>query len=178
MAISNLNVASDIHINLALSSLKANYNVNQAWINNSNIYLRDPVRQIRIDTTAGAYNNSHIIEYIASSVFIHCYNAWSYLSTSLHAFLEGDIGNAIHNAYYAELRGIMSFLASQGIGVFNGQNILVKANGDIKIAACSSGESRTHAFAKLALEQWLNEPNNGDKVLRTISSQSISLKVG
>lgn len=178
MAITNLNIASDTYIKLALSSLKGRYNTSMSWIDPSNRYLPDPISKIRIDRNPpNNFIDTDITEYVATSVFIHIYNGWSYLSSALHSFLEGDFGNAIHNAYYAELRAIMSFLASQGIGVFNSNNVIIDNAGLAKIAQCTDGrENRTHSFAKLALTQWLNEPANSEKILKIISPEGVPLK--
>lgn len=178
MPITNLHQASDVYIKIALANLKSSFNTSFSWITPTNRYLPDPISQIKLDKNSPTgFNNSDLTDYIATSVFIHCYNGWSYLSTALHSFLEGDFSNCIHNAYYAELRAILSFLAAQGIGVFNSNNILIDNSGIARPIVCTiNKENPTHAFTKLALQQWLEEPSNSEKVLRIITANGVSLK--
>jgi hypothetical protein len=128
--ITNLNCASNNAIITALANLKNTYNPRNGWQNiGDNRYIVDTSSKMLSDLNAGAVNNAEAINYVATSIFIHCFNGWSYLSTALNALMDGDYGNAIHNAYYAELRGIMSFMAGQGVGTFDGGNIVIDAHG-------------------------------------------------
>ncbi len=66
--------------------------------------------------------------YISASSISHVLDGWGYLSNAVNAYLNGDSGVAIHLAYYAELRAVMSILASEGIGVFSNTHLSVKSS--------------------------------------------------
>ncbi|MGO4292698.1 hypothetical protein [Chitinophaga sp. RAB17] len=171
--ISNLAQASNNHILTALSNLKSRYNTSNTWIDPNNRYIVNTVDKIKTDFAANTINDQELIDYISSSIFLHCFNGWSYLSASINSLIEGDYANAIHNAYYAELRAIMSFLASQGIGVFNGQNVIVNSHGQAIKAVPSQ---QTHIFAKNVFDQWLSSPSNLNTLLNQLRINSSSLK--
>jgi hypothetical protein len=171
--ITNLSEASSAAIRTALSNMRSTYNARNAWINTAgNRYIADALGQLKSDFRNGTIDNRAITDYVASSICIHCFNGWSYLSTAVTALLEGDYGNAIHNAYYAELRTMMSFLATQGIGVFDGQNVLIDQAGVAKFA---TPHLRTHVFAKTAFDQWLNTPGNSESLLKLLVIENYSL---
>jgi len=70
-------------------------------------------------------------------------------------------------------------LASQGIGVFDKQNILIDANGISTPATHvpnNSVEKRTHQFAKTALGAWLGYPGNPGRILSYIKIENQSIK--
>ena len=102
MALRNLHLASGTPILNALTRLKSTFNTQNAWLG-SNRYIIDTSTILGNDIRANTINNADITNYMASSVPIHCFNGWSYLSSAVSSFLEGDCANAIHNAYYAEL---------------------------------------------------------------------------
>ncbi|ASS48836.1 MAG: hypothetical protein A3D31_06160 [Candidatus Fluviicola riflensis] len=66
--------------------------------------------------------------YMAASSLLHSLDGWVYLSHAVESLLKGDNGISIHLAYYAELRASMSFLASEGIGIFDHQHIHVDSS--------------------------------------------------
>jgi hypothetical protein len=66
------------------------------------------------------------------------------------SLLNGDYGTAVHLAYYSELRAAMSFLASEGIGVFHNHHCWVDSTGNGHIFRASS----THAFVWQAIQKW------------------------
>ena len=165
MPISNLNLASPTAVGSALSNMVGHLNTRDAWLDNSNKYIGEAFDVIKQDLLNGTLNNQELSDYIAASICIHCSNGWSYLSTAVSSLLEGDYAGAVHNAYYAELRAIMAFLAIQGIGVFNNQHILIDANGHAVKADLQTG---THVFAKEAFDQWLYIPANLTLVFRAM----------
>ncbi|BAU52542.1 hypothetical protein [Mucilaginibacter gotjawali] len=172
--ITNLHLASGSAIAAALSNLKGTFNGINGWQNAANNkYIIDTVDEIGRDFRAGSINNIEIVNYIATSACIHCFNGWSYLSSSINSLLEGDYGNAIHSAYYAELRGITSFLASQGIGVFNGNNVIIDQLGVAHEA--TPKKLQTHVFAKQAFDEWLNNPANSETLLKSFIIENSSL---
>jgi hypothetical protein len=172
---SNLHLASNVAITTALSNLRSTYNARNAWQNTTtNKYVLDTIEELGRDILASSINNTDAVHYLASSVFIHCFNGWNYLSNAINSMMEGDYGSAIHNAYYAELRSIFSILASQGIGVFNKKNILVDQNGIVH--RVTPFNSPTHTFAKEAFDEWLNNPANSETILKLFTVGNAPLK--
>nr|NQU90727.1 hypothetical protein [Bacteroidota bacterium] len=100
--------------------------------------------------------------YIGASSISHLLDGWGYLSQAVNALLNGNNGAAIHLAYYAELRAVMSLLASEGVGVFNNKHIGLKNETDfslfikrkIKNEPGSGKSLLTHVFAWDAFEKW------------------------
>ena len=99
---------------------------------------------------------NEINTYISASSISHLIDAWGYLSASISSLLNGNKSVAIHLAYYSELRAVMSFLASEGIGVFNHQHLGVYS--DVLCDGFKNGMG-THSFAWAALKEWCNSPS-------------------
>lgn len=173
MAISNLQMASPVAIANALSNLAGSVRTRQTWLALTNRYVGKAVDVINVDINDGAFNDSDLVDYIAASMSTHCKDGWSYLSTAVSALMDGDYPNAIHTAYYAELRAIMAFLAIQGIGVFDKQHILIRSRGSARLADSTAG---THRFAKMAFDEWLNGENNAKIILRSLTAQGKPLE--
>lgn len=101
--------------------------------------------------------------YIAASTLSHLIDGWGYLANSVRALQNGNNGVSVHLGYYAELRAVMSFLATEGIGVFSNHHIGLndstsftnfskykrKINGRY-----SENKPGTHQFAWDALSKW------------------------
>src|ERR1043166_269344 len=173
MTVTNLNLASDRFIKKALQNLKAGYGINNSWVPGNNKYVVNTIGGLLTDLRAGTIQYPDIVDYIASSSIIHCFNSWSYLTVAVNSYVEGDYGNAVHNAYYSQLRSIMSFLASQGVGTFmRGCHIIIDGAG---IAKRAQSDALTHDFVKEAFDQWLNDSSNTSKILNLISVQNFGI---
>src|SRR4051794_8825593 len=84
------------------------------WLASNNRYANNTIARIWADITAGrAPRAVELKRYIAASVFVHCFDGWAFASDAIGALVEGDVGCAIHLAYYAELRAVIAFLASE-----------------------------------------------------------------
>lgn len=106
--------------------------------------------------------------YIAASSLSHLIDGWGYLANAVNAFLRGSPGTAIHLAYYAELRAVMSLLATEGIGVFSDIHLGLESNNTFSIfhkydrkQKGKGGVSKrfvnpigTHVFAWEAMDKW------------------------
>ena len=119
------------------------------WLSSGNPYLKNVGKQIRKKELQSAA----LCEYIATSAIVHCFDGWSYLGRALEAEMSGDLNAARHLGYYAELRAAMSILASEGIGIIDGNCIIVDT-----AQKCSTIKTKrhfgTHWFAWNALETW------------------------
>jgi hypothetical protein len=146
--------------------MKGTFNAHNGWIDPGNKYIGDAITVLNQDLANSTLSHNELVDYIAASICIHCSNGWSYLSAAVASLLEGDYPNAVHNAYYAELRSIMSFLAMQGIGVFGSKNhILINSQGQ---AIRADSNASTHGFAKKAFDEWLSMPTNASLITQLL----------
>lgn len=116
--------------------------------------------------------------YLAASALSHLLDGWGYLSNAVNSLLCGNAGVSIHLAYYAELRAVMSFLASEGIGVFNKQHLAAtninsfecfdKYKRKDKKGKMQNTKIGTHIFAWDALEKWCRSSNKPEYKLLEI----------
>ncbi len=177
MPISNLHLASGIPIKNSLTALRPTFGPNQSWVPNTNRYVQNALGNITTDLAPGnSIVHNDMVDYIAASTVIHCFNSWSYLTSAISSFLEGDYGTAVHNAYYSELRSLMSFLAVQGVGIFSNKHIIVDASGTTHKAVVSGIVPSTHVVAKAAFDQWLKEQANTTLLLQSITVKDIPLE--
>lgn len=139
---------------------------NGSWLG-KNKYARSTISQLTNDLTSGkSVTHRHLAEYIAASSVAHCMDGWSYFGRALNAILSGDHNCARHLGYYAELRAAMSFLAAEGIGVFDKEHIVVSAQGRcLRMPPPRSKPAKpagpgTHQFVWEALSEWANSPSS------------------
>lgn len=104
-------------------------------------------------TGSPTINSNQLSQYIASSILVHCFDGWNFIARAFDALLAGDNATAIHMAYYAELRGAMSILASEGIGVFNRKHLYFDSGNAGNVFGLT-----THAAAKQLMDEWASLP--------------------
>lgn len=109
----------------------------------------------------------HLETYLAASSLVHSINGWGYLARSISSLVSGNKHTSIHLGYYAELRATMSFLASQGVGIFQNQHLAVYSDGSIQKNP-GTGRDSTHQFTWSALEKWTNPSAYSDTNLLEI----------
>jgi hypothetical protein len=143
-----------------LKVIKRRYLGDNKLIANSNQLKKDAIGAIK---RHGDSLKSHDVgTYVAASTLSHLLDGWGYLSQAVNAFINGNKGVAIHLAYYAELRAVMSLLASEGVGVFDRKHIGLKESKSYAIFNLrkrrnETGRGRsigTHVFAWEAFEKW------------------------
>ena len=167
-----LNRASRSAIGQTMIDLQQHW-LSGRWLPTSNAYKSNPLSQLSSDAT-GAWSPNHksLREYIAASSLVHCYDGWSFLGRAFEAELSGDPDTARHLGYYAELRGSMSLLASNGIGVFNTQHVIVNNSRNCE----KVGGGGTHNFAWDALVHWGASTQGVSTVLSSVRPGSIPLQ--
>src|SRR3954452_380716 len=90
--------------------------VDERWIGKTNIYAGDASDRLRRDAKAKRTpRGRNLAQYVAASGPLHAVDGWAFLSRALEACAKGDPDAARHLGYYAELRGALSLLASQGV---------------------------------------------------------------
>ena len=138
------------------------------WLGKRNRYKQSCMKQLSADFRPGArVSHRHLSEYIAASAVVHNFDGWSYLGRALGSLLVGDQDGARHLAYYAELRAAMAVLASEGIGVFGNEHVVVSPKGKCLQMppyrlASDPGRPRgpgTHVFVWDALQELMNSPS-------------------
>jgi hypothetical protein len=125
-----------------------------------------------------ALSNTEINTFLASTALLHCLDGWAYLSHAIDSLITGDSRIAIHLGYYSELRASMSFLSSEGIGIFNNGYISADATNSIqrnptrdRVTTTSINPS-THQFIWNSLDTWINsivKPTNPSDLLGVFS---------
>jgi hypothetical protein len=154
-----LSNASATPILNAFSGLSSNFNTIE-WLNPTNPYRSQPGSKIKQLTSLTPFADDPLVEFIAATVPKNCFEGWGYLGAAVRAVLSGDVWQARHLAYYAELRAAMSILGSQGIGVFDHNHIIVDNNNKCNIFPLSDMNRTlgTHLFAWEAIEYWSKQP--------------------
>ncbi len=117
-------------------------------------------------------------EYIACSALLHLVDGWNYLSRAFDAICHGDHRSAYHLAYYAELRGAISLLAAEGIGVFNNRHIVINEamqTAEFRRRGKRSRRHGTHKATWLLLSAWSREAGKAERLLQSITVQSRSI---
>ena len=116
---------------------------------------------LRADLEQGKNGGTDLAEYVGVSAPVHAVDAWSLLGRSIHCLLRGDPYNAVHFAYYSELRAALALLASQGIGVFNSTHAVVTADGQcVLVKAVDTDGKRigNHQWIWLVFRWWIKQP--------------------
>ena len=168
-----LSRASSDGLSAALWRLK-NYFPYGRWLGTNNKYGHRILKALTADTNARRSPQSeHLSEYLASSVILHCANGWSFLGRAIHCHSLGDLDQARHLAYYAELRAAMSLLGAEGIGIFNRHHVIVESSGNCLVIPRRHG---THQFTWLALEHWAGLQRSADFLSSAILPGGIPLE--
>jgi hypothetical protein len=150
------------------------------WLGTNNRYRINSIRRLDDDTASGKVNCLHLRQYIAASAFAHCTDGWSFLGRSIDAHSNGDLAAALHFAYYAELRAAMSFLATQGIGIFSKKHYIISTPLSCTLVPKtpkSYGRRYwgTHQITWLALEHWADQAKSSDLLFGIIAPANIKL---
>jgi len=94
---------------------------------------------------------------LAADALVHLTEGWRFLSAALSSMLSNAPAQAIHFAYYAELRAAISLLSSHGIRVSDRDNSYIETNGASK--KTSSWQSmRTHNVVWKLWKDWAKTP--------------------
>jgi hypothetical protein len=132
------------------------YFMHARWLGENNRYSHNTVKKLESDVSSNRISGKHLAEYISASVVLHCVDGWSFLARAIGSHIAGDVGQSLHLAYYAELRGAMSLLASEGFGIFNHKHFVVKSNNAcVEIPGSTGG---THKITWEILDHWVSTP--------------------
>jgi len=176
-----IRAASRNAIQNGLERGKQNFWHQREWIPEENLYKTDCVNQLKQVFPQGvtSINCPHLVEYIAASTVVHCFDGWSFLGRALDAEISGDPDTAKHLGYYAELRAAMSLLAGHGIGVFDKKHAIIKEDGSCHLFPKIDGPNKrylgTHEFVWEALQYWGDLQSARDTLFNSIFPGNIPL---
>lgn len=153
-----INQASFIKIDAAIKKIKREQINRNRLIGPHNRYKKKTIDKIKSDVTTNTINTSHAEQYIASSIIQHCYDGWNYFSRGVEAYLSGDNSVSIHLIYYAELRAVMSIMASHGIGIFSQKNLFSDGT------TIHHFPGNTHKVADELFKEWSNSSLHAPKL--------------
>ena len=162
--------ASPLAIENSLRSVAKRMRRWNQWLTKNHRYNNDVVQTLASDVDQNTIDGPKLGEYIASSAPLHLADGWNYLSRAFDASTHGDRGSTCHLAYYAELRAAMSFLAAEGIGIFNNRHIALDANFQTTVY-----RGTTHPAAWQALSSWSQESGKAEGLLHSICVETKTL---
>ncbi|MGL5405664.1 MAG: hypothetical protein ACRDAX_02560 [Propionibacteriaceae bacterium] len=135
------------------------------WLDPRNVYSNMAQDRIKDDgKVIPAATQGDFAKYLAASSFIHCGDAWGYLGRAVDALMRGDIHGAVHLTYYAELRGAISLLASEGIYIGNGVNFVLTDGGTFDLMTRDS----THIAAWKYLSAWNDQTRSKSLIAKIL----------
>lgn len=144
------------------------------WIGRNNRYGKNCIETLRKDTNPGrTVNHNHLAQYIAASTILHCADGWIFLGNALGCHTKGDGNTARHLGYYAELRGAISLLATEGVGIFSRQHFVLENSNSCQKIPKTPG---THEITWLAFEHWADLRRSGDLLAEIITPGSIAFR--
>ncbi|MFA0962070.1 hypothetical protein AB9P05_09705 [Roseivirga sp. BDSF3-8] len=153
--------ASSIPVIDGAKELKKSHIVNGRLIDPSNplcINAMDAVKN-HFKPTGTNLKINEITTYLSASSLLHLLDGWVYLSHAIESILKGDNGIPVHLGYYAELRASMSFLATEGVGVFNFDHLNIGSNFTVSKNPSIARQDGTHQFVWNAIEKWSKSSN-------------------
>lgn len=93
---------------------------------------------------------------LAVDALVHLTEGWRFLSAALSSMLGNAPAQAVHFAYYAELRAAMSLLSSHGMRVSNQDNSYLEHGGTSKVPPWR--KERTHTVVWKLWKAWAATP--------------------
>jgi|GEM_PF-982903 len=162
--------ASKAEVSLGLQHIKSNCLPSNQLINNGNNLPFNGARLLEDHFNQNSAVNLTAVDtqcYLAAASLMHCIDGWQYLSRSVEGLISGDFKTCVHLSYYSELRSTMSFLATEGIGIFDHVHFCQTSNGRIlkdPYSRYDNGTRRwsgygTHQFVWKCLQEWISQSN-------------------
>ncbi|MET3981164.1 hypothetical protein ABIB62_003759 [Mucilaginibacter sp. UYP25] len=140
--------------------VKSDYLPGNEFLPNTNLLKIDAVRAIGRRRDPYRVSPDDTKAYLAVSSLMHCFDGWNYLSSAIDSLINGEKYISVHLSYYAELRASMSFLATEGIGIFDHDHICATGTNTVMRSPDLTSRGRslngTHAFIWESLAAWIN----------------------
>jgi hypothetical protein len=93
---------------------------------------------------------------LAVDALVHLTEGWRFLSAALSSMLGNAPAQAVHFAYYAELRAAISLLSSHGLRISNRDNSYLERGGTSKVPSWQ--KMSTHTVVWKLWEDWAKTP--------------------
>ncbi len=155
-------------INKGVLNIKINRLPKKSWLRKGNPYSRNTIARLKNEGARSPVKPNELAEYIAASSVLHCTDGWMFFSNAIEDLLNGDQSTAVFMAYYAQLRAVMSFFASEGIGIFNLKHYWFDSHNNSFIA-----NGKTHEFARDLLSAWAQDPNCSGKIFGILKFENV-----
>ena len=139
------------------------------WLVRGNRYSRKTIQNLKREGNRAPVKPQKLAEYIAASVVLHCADGWTFFSHAIDNLLSGDKATSVFMGYYAQLRAVMSFMASEGIGIFNDNHYWFDSHGN-----CHSFRGSTHGVVRDLIIKWANFPSKSVRLLSILSLENKS----
>lgn len=124
--------------------------------------------ELHYNSVPPASATNELADYLVLSTCGHALDGWRYLSQAALALISGARNNALHLAYYAELRAALSILAGAGIGILKAKHFALTASGQVNWFS-----GTTHKTAWTALAEWAKETRHALKVIKSFEALGI-----
>lgn len=165
-----INDASRRSVASGLNKIRTDYFINREFLPNTNNLKVNCVKAVenRFNATIPnplPFNSDDAKGYLATSAILHSFDGWNYLSRSINSLIDGDGFAGIHLAYYAELRAAMTFLASEGVGIFDHHHFCINQQDQIVGSPNLRKDNGTHKFVWKALNEWIQNVNKSTHLL-------------
>jgi hypothetical protein len=121
------------------------------------------------DQIPAAHHVNELAQYLAIATASHVLDGWRYISQSAFALLNGSRTQALHLAYYGELRAALAILAFSGVGVLNDRHFALTKGGDVIWF-----RGPTHQKTWEAIAAWAKQPAHGLEVINCYSCLGLS----
>lgn len=123
------------------------------------------------NSTPTSSDVDELSDYLVLASCCHTLDGWRYLSQAAITFLNGSKRNALHYAYYAELRAALSILAGSGICIAHDKHYAISSGNRIEWFRGS-----THDITWLALQRWAKQPIQAAKVIDCFTAYDITAR--
>lgn len=96
---------------------------------------------------------------VAGEQVAHLMEAWQYMGAAMRSTLCNSDDNAVHFAYYAQLRAALSIFAGSGIRVRLGESFYLDNRGEkVDFQLAPPIGNRTHPMAWAIWDEWVKTP--------------------
>lgn len=102
---------------------------------------------------------------VAAAQISHLVSGWGYASSAISSYLKNAKDEAVHYAYYAELRAALSLYAGSGAHFKEGNNFYILSNGRKKELSNDFKLLKTHTIAWDFWNEWLKRSDAQDLIL-------------
>jgi hypothetical protein len=146
------------------------------WLPKSNRYATNTIEKLQhvVNKKKPAkLHEGELSAYVAVSGPLHCADGWSFLARATAAIIAGDANAARHLAYYAELRGAMSLMATQGVGIFSNAHFVVDGRNHCRHVP---QPRPTHKFTWDCIEHWSDLQRASQPLMEMVRPGSVPIR--